>query len=800
MNDIRQALRSLARRPGFALVVVATFALGIGANTAIFSVVDGVLWKPLELTDADRVVVIAERDVFTGGERLDVSPANFVDVRDQAQSFAAVAAMEPTGSDLFNGTPETVPSYRISDSFLDVVGTTPLLGRGFTAEEHRNAHRVVILSEPFWRDRFASDPAAIGTRIAIDGESHTIIGVLASSFRNFSRMGPSWSMRNAALWLPRTPDPSDATRREARYFTVLARLAPGVRLEDAHAELDTIALRLAREYPDTNGPVRFDAMPIHERLAGGVRDGLLLLLAAVSLVLLITCANVVNLLLARASEQQAESTIRAALGAGRGRLIRQRLVETGVLAAAGAVAGVLLARLGIDAILALGPNTLPRADEIGVGLRVLGFSLAVTVATALLVGILPALHGARHGSPLRVAARGTVGAPARRFRDLLVSAQIALAFVLLVGAGLLGQSFARVVSIDPGFRPERLLVMQLFVWDRYETPAQRAAFFREAAARLERMPQVDRVAASSSVPFAEVKIDVDTAVTVAGEDRERPGFVAAVTEGYFGAMEIPLRAGRSFTERDAFDAPRVAILSETMARDLFGNGPAIGRRIRMAYGRPVDYEVVGIAGDVRQTNLLDAGRADVYVSHGQSGTGSMTLVVRTNRGDALASAESVKNEIWEINPTLPIYSTHAMEGLMADTLEQRRFVLALLGGFSILALALATIGIYGVMSFNATRRIPEMGVRAALGATRRDLAALILGEASRVVVAGLLAGTFAALVLGPLVESMLVGTDARDPATFVVLALVLVAAAGAACWVPTRRAARAHPATALRYE
>ena len=793
-TDFRHALRSMLRRPMFTIIVIATFAIGIGANTAIFSVVNGVLWRELPLQQPDRIFVLAERDVFRGEGELAVAPANFLDLRERLGSFSGVAALAPGGADLMReGHPETVRSAEVTEDFFSTFGLAPIAGRAFDPEEHvAGRDRVVILGNSFWRERYGSDEAAVGRSIEIDGEPHTVVGILPARIP---------LAREAALWMPRVTSERDRTSRASRHLSVFARLAPGVDAATAAAELSTLGETIARELPETNRDTRFELTRLDEHLVGGVRRGLILLLAAVGLVLLLTCANLATLLLLRAIERERELGVRSAIGATPVRLVRQAAVETALLALAGGGLGLLIALGGVDLILALGPNTIPRAAEIVPDFRVLFFGLAITLITAAAVSALPAIRHGRPINPIGLATKGAATARSGRGRDLLVALQIALAFLLLTGAGLLGRSFSRVMNVDPGFDPAGVALLQMFVWDRYDSSAGRIAFFEQAAQELERLPFIESVGASSSVPFAEVKIDVDTAVEAPGFGADaQPGFVTAVTPGYFKAMRLPVVRGRGFDARDNDTSPSVVVLSSTMARQLFGDRDPIGRTIRMAYGRPLDREVVGVTADLLHNDLLETGRAEVFMPHAQSGTGSMTLVVRTTEQDPLTRTNDLHRAIWSINPLVPIYSTQAMDARMSASVEQRRFVLALISGFSAISLVLGLIGTYGVISFSTRRRIPELGIRAALGATRARLGGSILFHALTVAAAGISVGVLGALLLGRLLESMLYQIHPSDPLTLISTAIALAALTAAAAFIPARRAMQVEPAESLRHE
>ena len=800
-QDVRFGLRSLRKSAGFAVVSVATLGIGIGLSATVFAAVDGVLLKPLPYADADRLMVVWQHDRGSGEERDAVSPPNFLDWRDRARSFSGLAAAEPYGLDyLAADGPVTLHVWLVSAGFFDMLGTPALIGRTFRAEEYTSGHeRVVVLAHGAWQRRFGGDPAIVGRTLTLDGAPYTVVGVMPPEFQlPFAK----------ELWAPRVfseADRADASRART-YLTVIGRLAPGVSLERARTETREIAAALAREYPRTNADVGITLVPIDEQLFGGVRRTLFVLLGAVGLVLLAACVNVASLSLARAIGRERELAVRIALGAGRGRIVRQLLTESLVLAALGCALGVLLAQWGIATLRGMSPADFPRAELMTFDGRVLAYAVGAALLTTIVFGLVPALRSARPDlrDGLREGGRGaTAGRSHHRLRGALVVGQIALSLVLLVGAALLVRSFVSLLRVERGFRPENVLAINVFAWQYYDTPPQRAEFVRLVSEQIAALPGVRSVGVSSSLPLAERVGPEDAVVTVAGAPAastpaELTARAAVATAGYFETLRIAVRRGRPFAATDDAGAVPVAIISESMARRLFPGTEALGQRLVVRFaGPPQTREVIGVVADVRHEGLDREPRPTLYLPHAQSPTGTLTFVVRT-AGDAEAMTKAVSERIWAINRAMPIYTTATMEGLLDDSLRERKFNLALITCFALIALLLSAIGVYGVMSQAAGERTHEIGVRMALGARGGDVLGLMLRQSMTLALVGVGAGLLGAASLASVMRGMLFGVVPLDPASFVAVAVLVLVVAATAALLPARRATRVSPIEALR--
>lgn len=799
-QDLRYGVRTLRKNPRFTAVAVIVLALGIGANTAIFSVVNGVLLRPLPYPDSDQVVSIFQHDTKVGIERAPVSFANFIDYRARAQSFAGMAALRPFGFDWTGeGEPETFHAWLVTEDFFNVMGLGALHGRVPSREEFQPGRElVVVVSHGLWQRRFGGDPGVVGRRLTLDGKPFTVVGVMPPEFHLMDKRG---------MIAPYTLNESDARRRGANFLTVVGRLKPGVPLTQAQTEMRDVAGRLAQEYPQTNREMSATVVRISEQMLGGVRPALLVLLGAVALVLLIACANVASLMLARGSERGRELAIRAALGAGRFRVVRQLLTESFIIALLGGIFGVLLAWWGLDMILALSPGSLPRSEHVGISLPVLGFAIALSLMTAVGFGLVPSLHFSRSDlqDTLKEGGRtASAGVARHRLRRGLVVAEIALALVLLVGAGLLVRSFARLISVDPGFTPENALALQVHVYEQYPTPEQQSAFFEETLFRLAALPGVKAAGGTTAPPF-ENGIEVDSDFAIHGQPPPAPGQEPTaqhtiVTSDFFRAIGVKLSRGRVFEKSDHANAPPVVIINETFARRYFPGEDPLGKQILVRrLTRPVVREIVGVVGDVRHTGLDSPTKPELFMHMLQVPFGSMTFVVRTD-SDPVALLPAVKREVWSVNRNLPFYSVATMEQLIADTLKERRLSLALLGTFALLALAVAAVGLYGLISFSTSQRTHEIGVRMALGAQGRDIVKLILGEGLLLTLIGVALGAAGAFMLTSFMRGLLFGVSSSDPATYAAVAILLTAVALLACYLPARRATKVDPLIALRTE
>jgi predicted permease len=807
-QDVRFGARLLVKSRAFTAVAVGTLAVGIGASTAIFSVVDAVLLRRLPFAEPERIVTLWENNVKDGIARDDVSPANFLDWRERATSFEKIAFANPYSLDYMNeGEPETWESALVSDGFFRVLDVNALHGRTFLPEEYESGRDgVVVLGYPLWRDRFGGDPGVVGSTIALDGKPMTIVGVMPPEFKL------NLFEREKLLWAPQVPDESFRKQRRATYLKVVGRLAPGVTVEAASAEMDAIASNLAAELPESNSGVGVATVPLEEQIVGPARPALVVLFAAVGLVLLVACANVANLLLARSGAREREIALRAAIGASRVRLVRQFVVESLVVAALACAAGVALAWAGLRLILAFAPDDIPRLERAALDPQALAFAAGVSTLTVFLFGLVPALHASKPdlNAPLKEMARSATGGALRgRLRGALVVTEIALALVLLVGAGLLGRSFMRLIEVDPGFAVERVVALQVFVWDRYDSPEKRANYVDEVISRVSTVPGVEAAGVTTALPFLESSAMTSYPFLVEGRPAPATGaeptvFVTVADAGYFEVTGVPLVAGRSFDSRDTSRASPVVMINETMARRHWPGENPVGAKVMFASagrgGRPATvYEIVGVVGDLRHEGLDREPHSELFRPYAQSQSGSIIFAVRTS-ADPATLIPTLKARLWEVNATQPIYNASAAGDLVSASLRTRRFSLTLVGFFAVVALALAVVGIYGVMSYVTSHRTREIGVRMAFGAQKADVVRLILGEGARMTLAGVCLGLLGSLALTRYLTSMLFGVAPYDAQTFVAVSALLVAVALLACYLPARRATKLDPMTVLRSE
>jgi putative ABC transport system permease protein len=805
-QDLRQAVRVLTRTPGFAFATVLMLAVGIGANTALFSVIDTVLLRDLPYLEPDRIVTIWEYEKDANA-RAEVSAPNFVDWKTQATSFDVMAGVEPFTFDYYSGLePDVWRAGLVTEGFFDAIGARLLLGRTFAPDDYRpGQHRVVILGFNLWQSRFGGDRSVVGRAIDLDNERYTVVGVLPQEFqlRLFD-----YDVRD--VWAPKLFRPNELTGRQARfanYWNVVARLKRGATLEQARAEMHAIAERLSRQYPTSNANTGIEIVPLHEQLFGHLKPALLVFLGAVGFVLLIACANVANLLLARGMRRGRELSIRAALGATRSRLIRQMLTESVVLAAVGCASGLFLAHVGIRLILGLAPGDVPYLDRLTLDTRMLAFAAGLSVLASILSGLAPAWQLSNIGLRQSLAEGGrtaTTGAAHQRLRSALVIGEIALSLVLLMGASLLVRSFITLLNVDPGFRKENLLALQVFAFDRRPTAEHRAAFFRDTLARINSLPGVIGAAAVQSPPmFLKSDYAIFTRFTIEGipfaTGAEPRAYGNVVTPGYFRVMGIPVRAGHDFDDRDRSNTTPVALVNETVARREWSNESPIGKRIIPAIGQRVPHEIVGVVGDVRQDGLDQPARPEFYIPHAQLAQAAMTYVVRASAEPAMMM-EAIKAEIWAVDKLQTFYRTETMEELIKTSFAGRRFSLILLATFATISLLLAVAGLYSVISFVAAQRTNEIGVRMAIGASGLDILRLVMRQAFVLVAAGIVVGIAAAFFMTRLLRGLLFGTSPTDPMTFGLVCVLLFLVAVIASAVPARRAARLDPLVALRYE
>jgi putative ABC transport system permease protein len=804
-QDLRYAARSLVRRPGFTTVVVATLALCIGATTAIFSVVNAVLLRPLPYQAPDRLVMVWSRDSIGQVDRNVVSAANYFAWRQENSSFEQLAAYFPNWNATLTGgeAAERLEIGATSANLFATLGARAEIGRTFLPEEEvPGAPRVVVLGHALWQRRFGGDPAVLGTTIPLDGQPYTVVGVMP---RDFKLPGSK-----ADLY---TPLPILGRMLEGRIphlLMVVGRLRPGGTIDRARVDLATVARRLEREYPETNTGWGVTLVSLHEQVAGDARRPLLVLLAAVGAVLLIGCANIANLMLSRAAGRQRELAVRAALGAGRGRLVVQLLTESIAIAGAAGAIGLALAYWGARALAALAPDELPRLNEIEIDAGVLAFTLGVSLLTALLFGLAPAVHAVRQvtSDALKETSRAaTASGGRRRLRNMLVVSEIAFAVVLLVGAGLLISSFVRLRNENPGFRAEHVVAMKVGLpRATYPDPARRVAFFDELARRLRALPTVTAVGAITRLPLYDGPLT--TRVVPPGResrpDAEQPEVdLRHVSEGYFEAMGIPVIAGRPITERDVGDSatPPVMVINQTMARRLFPGRDPVGVQVRIAGGNPnaPPFTIVGVVGDVRDASLREEPKPQLYLSYRQTAPTTLSLILRST-DDPVPLVAAARRAVAAMNPDLAVHSTTTLTRVLAEAVTEERFIMLLVASFAVVAIVLAAVGVYGVMAYGVTERTREIGIRLAFGAQTRDVLRLVVGEGLALAALAVAIGLVAAWGTTRAMTSLLYGVSAADRTTYASVALLLLFVALLACYLPARRAARMDPVSAMRSE
>jgi putative ABC transport system permease protein len=805
-QDVRYALRSLARAPGFTLVALVTLALGIGGTTAIFSVVDGILLRPLPYPNPSAIVSVS-RSRPESTEWGAFSAGDYLTYKQSARGFIAVAGFRPDVVDLSGDVqPVRLDALETTAGFFDVFGARPLLGRVYgEATDARRGPRVVVVSEGFWRTHLASDANVVGRILRLNAIPTTIVGVMPASFVHPAAVEVWMLAPNDVPTSPVAIEGDPLADREVQYFQVIGRLRPDVTLAQANSDLQLVADRLAREFPETTEEVAASAMPLQERLVGDVRSALLVLLGAVGFVLLIACANVASLLLARGTTRRRELAVRAALGAGRWRLVRQLLTESLVLASAGGVLGLVVAYWGIDGLLAVAPESIPRLEDVRLDPRVMAFAVAASAAVGVLFGIVPALQGARSGVTDALKDGGRTGTARTATQRLLVVSEVALALVLLIGAGLMLTSFARLRAVDPGFTVSELMVIGVpLPQARYSTPAQ-AAFYTQLFERLRENPVTARSALGFPTPFGNA--NASGGYTVEGAP-VRPAServvaqIGTVTPGFFQTMGIPLLRGRDLGLTDTKDRAGVAVINQRLAEREWPGADPLGKRISLG-GNPSDpsewLTIVGVVGDSKRQDLrADPGPA-VYVSHHTFTLPFMSVIVRSHVDEA-AVANAVRAAVRTLDPELPLGDVETLERVLDRATGQPRFRATLIGAFAAAALLLAGVGLYGLISYTVAQRIPEIGVRLALGATPAQVGRLVLGQGLTLAMAGVVLGLIGAASLAKLLEGLLFSISATDPMVYSALAALLLTIAALACYVPARRAMGVDPMTALRAE
>jgi putative ABC transport system permease protein len=800
LQDLRYGARLLLRAPGFAAIAIAALAIGIGANTAIFSVVNTLLIQDLPYKQPDRLAVIWEHNLPRDRKNNVVSPGNFIHWREMNQAFEDISAVGMTFAVTLTGAgdPEELPFQFVSASFFPLLGVQPALGRSFTAEEDRPGARVVVISDRLWQRRFSADPGILSHPITLQGEPYTVTGVMPPGFYYMDK--------TVDVWLPVGFSQESRTPR-GRWLMVLGRLKPGVTFDRAQGEMARVHGELMRLFPDFNTGWTARVVPLKTQLTGDVRPALLILLGAVAFVLMIACANVANLLLARATARQRELAVRAALGAARMRLVRQLLAESSLLAALGGAAGLLLAWWALHLLRAVAAERLPipRLEAVGIDGWVLAFTAAAALLSGLFFGLVPALSasGLTLSEALKEGGRSGSASRGNRTRSIFVIVEVALALVLLVGAGLLVRSFMQLLNVNPGFDPSRTVTMRVGLpGSRYGEDAKRVQFFQRLFEKVDALPGMQAAGGISFLPLA--GLGAATGFEVVGRPTPPRGEgpvadVRVVANGYFKAMGVPLLKGRLFIEHDPGDSRNHVIVNETMARKYWPGEDPIGKRVKISWYDDREDEIIGVVGDVRQAALATEARATTYWPYPRFAYPSMTLAVRTS-GDAASTSNAVARLIREQDPNLAVADIRTMEDVVSASVAQQRLTMLLLTIFAAAALLLAAVGIYGVIAYSVTQRTQEIGIRMALGARHGDVLRMVVGQAMALTAAGILIGGAGALLLTRLMTNLLFNVRPGDPLTFAVVAAGLGAVAAVASYFPGRRATRVDPVIALRAE
>ena len=801
-SDIRYAIRNLLRRPGFTIIAVVTLALGIGANTAIFSAINALLLKPLPFPELDRVVAIWDKQPSKGVMHNEVTMANYLDWQAQSHSFEQLAIYSWFNGNLTGGdTPERVQGFAVSPNFLDAIGIKPVLGRNFSPEENQpGKDEVVIISYSLWQRRFGGDPNILNKTITINRFVRRIIGVMPERF-NYPRDGE--------IYAPLTMTPELMKKRDFHSYYVIGRLKPGVSIESSQAEISNIMARLEQQYPETNTGWSSTVFPIVADTVRSYDTALWVMMGAVGFVLLIACANVANLMLARASGRQKEIALRAALGASRWRIVRQLLTESVIVALIGGVLGILVGFWAIDALRAANPadaaSSAPGWYQLGINLPVLAFTLGLSVFCGLVFGLAPALQISKPNlnESLKEGSRQTSGA-SHRLRSSLVVFEVAISLVLLVGAGLLARSFLWLVKTNPGFDPNNVLTMSLILPGvKYKEEPQRAAFYADLLQRVKAQPGVESAAAVNYLPLG--GSNSSDSYLVEGEPKPAPGQDNAgryrvCTPGYFSTMRIPILKGRAFTDHDDAGAQPVVIVNETLARRHWPGQDPVGKRIR--FDGPLDkapwMQIVGVIEDVKHDLTIPV-EPEYYLPHAQDSWHAMTIIARTS-GEPSSLAAALRQQVWAIDKDQPVYNVRTMQEVRSKSVAVYSFSSVMLAIFAVLALVLASVGIYGVMAFAVTQRTQEIGIRMALGARALDVMKMVVRHGMKLAVFGIVIGLAGSWLLTRFMEKLLIGVQRTDLLTFSVVPLCLLVAALVACYLPARRATKVDPLEALRYE
>ncbi len=801
-QDLRYGVRVMLKNPGFSLIAALTLALGIGANTAIFSMVYSILIRPLNYPDSERIVTVWEDHTRRGGPvREWTSPPGYQDWREQSTVFSHTAAMTGWGPTLTEaGEPERLVGANVGHEAFAVLGVKPMLGREFTPQEDtRGAAKVAIISHSLWQRHFSGDGSIIGKAIRLSGENYTVVGVMPAGFQ-FPILG------KVDVWSAWQPAQGPGCQRGCYTQRVIGRLKPGVSLEQARTELTAIGQRIEQQFPEDNKNIGVTITPLQEFLVGGMRDGMFALLLAVGLVLLMACANVANLLIVKAAARTREIAVRVALGASRWQIIRQLLTESLLLALIGGALGVLLGYWLVDWLKRIAPDGTPRIEDITINSRVLLFSVAASLLTGVLCGLAPAVQATKPdlNQTLRESGAGNKGsANSGRIRSGLVVIEMALALTLLVGAGLLLRSFVKLQHVDPGFASANVLTARFALpQTAYPDRQQVAVFHQQLQERLKALPGVQSVAYSTSVPMT--GIDTDTSFVVEGRpipppDQRPSSWFSVVSPEYFDTMKIALRQGRNFAASDHEKSPRVVLISEATARRYWPNENPIGKRVGFGMEQPDWREIIGVVSDIHHFGLdLDA-RPTMYFSSLQVSRGVTNIVMRV-QGDPANYVTALRREVQALDKNLALSTVQSMDEVVASTIATPRLLTWLFGGFAVIALLLAALGIYGVMAYVVSLRTHEVGIRIALGAQARDVLSLIVGQGMKLALIGVALGLVASLLVTRLMKTLLFGVSATDPMTFVMITVVLLAVVLLACWLPARRATKVDPMIALRCE
>jgi putative ABC transport system permease protein len=797
IKDIRYGVRGLLKRPGFTVIALVALALGIGANTAIFSLVNAVVLRPLPYPDPDRLVWVFG-NIRSGGNRASVSPPDFLDYRSQNKTFEQFAASgtSPLAVNLTgSGDPERVMASSVTGNYFDTFGITPAMGRGFTLENEKTGQdQVTVLSHAFWQKRFAGDPNIVGKTITLDSKSYQIVGVMPA--------GVSFP-QTAELWVPINFADPDMKMRKAHFLRPIGRLKSGVTLTQAQADTDVVAAHLEQQYPDSNSGWSLRLLSLREQLVGGTRTTLFVLFGAVGFVLLIACANVANLLLVRAAARQKEIALRTALGASRLRIIRQMLTESLLLSILGGGLGALLAVWGVQLLVTLSANSLPPTANVAIDTNVLAFTFAISIVTGLLFGLAPAFRTANVNliDSLKDGARGSEGTLRNRTRSLLVVFESAVAVILLIGAGLLVRSLIALQRVDPGFDANNVLTLRMDLPNKkYEGEGKKSNFYEQLEARVSSIPGVQSVGLITELPMSGQLNDLP--FTVEGRppvtvDQAFDADFRLVNQHYFSALHIPLLRGRNFTQQEVREGKLVTVVSQQLVDTVFPNEDPMGKRLISAMGGQA-FEIIGVVGDIRHRSLQSQPFPAMYFPV-LDASNRMNLVIRT-QNDPLSIVGAVRQQVKALDPDQPVSAVKRMSDWVDSSVSSQRYSTTLLATFAALAMVLAATGIYGVMSYTVAQRTHEIGVRMALGARRRDVLKLVVRHGMLLTLVGVILGLAGALGLTRVMATLLFGVTAKDPLTFVAVAGLLSAVAFIACLVPALRATRVNPLVALRYE